>query len=129
MIDSSYLGKDLEGNGSGLEETTRSLSELPNYALYNPVWIPLLIAVWCDIEIIFSIGVGWGGWGRLSYMQFAIHFAPYLIRAEIKLFCSRSVQTSYLWELQAVALRLAPLEMGGTRSTQRVQQKYVRNFS
>jgi hypothetical protein len=45
------------------------------------------------------------GWGRLSYMQLAIHFTPYLIRAEIKLFCSHSLQTSYLAELQAVAVR------------------------
>jgi hypothetical protein len=41
-------------------------------------------------------------------MQLAIHFAPYLIRAEIKLFSSRSLQTSYQAELQAVTLRLGP---------------------
>jgi hypothetical protein len=41
-------------------------TSLPNYGLCNPVWIPLLIAVWCDMEIIFYTGVGWGGGGSRS---------------------------------------------------------------
>jgi hypothetical protein len=66
--------------------------------------------------------------GSSRYMQRAIHFTPYLIRAEIKLFApihsdklsggtagSRCTDTS--------------LEMGGTRSTQRMEQNHVRSFS